>query len=95
MNSKYVINFPIFFFAQTYHLKYLLSLKFFHVFLKNVEPFDILRLVIHYFILDASVLYLLTLIVLSIEILSRIQGCCRIVGNLPRDKKRAVKRSVW
>lgn len=83
MNSKYVINFPIFFFAQTYHL------------LKNVEPFDILRLVIHYFILDASMLYLLTLIVLSIEILSRIQGCCRIVGNLPRDKKRAVKRSVW
>lgn len=65
------------------------------VFLKNVEPFDILRLVIHYFILDASMLYLLTLIVLSIEILSRIQGCCRIVGNLPRDKKRAVKRSVW
>lgn len=95
MNSKYVINFPIFFFAQTYHLKYSLSLKFFHVFLKNVEPFDILRLVIHYFILDASMLYLLTLIVLSIEILSRIQGCCRIVGNLPRDKKRAVKRSVW
>lgn len=85
----------IIFFAQTYHLKYSLSLKFFHVFLKNVEPFDILRLVIHYFILDASMLYLLILIVLSIEILSRIQGCCRIVGNLPRDKKRAVKRSVW
>lgn len=108
MNSKYVINFLIFFFAQTYHLKYSLSLNFFHVFLKyslslnffqvflkTVEPFDILRLVIHYFILDASMLYLLTLIVLSIEILSRIQGCCRIVGNLPRDKKRAVKRSVW
>lgn len=44
-----------------------------------MEPFDILRLVIHYFILDASMLYLLTLIVLSIEILSRIQGCCRML----------------